>query len=66
VTNDLDALLTAPHVEIDDHVARSRRGRGRRPELTDAELTDAEPICLTVAQVLLGSGLRAPLGPVRL
>jgi Transposase DDE domain len=49
VTNDLDTLLTALYVEIDDHVAPPRRGRGRRPRLTDAEL-----VCLAVAQVLLG------------
>jgi len=49
VTNDLDTLLTALYVEIDDHVARPRAGRGQRPKLTDAEL-----ICLAVAQVLLG------------
>jgi len=49
VTNDLDTLLTALYVEIDDHVAPPRQGRGQRPKLTDAEL-----ICLAVAQVLLG------------
>jgi hypothetical protein len=49
VTNNLDTLLTALYVEIDDHVAPSRAGRGRRPRLTDAEL-----VCLAVAQVLLG------------
>jgi hypothetical protein len=49
VTNDLDALLTALYVEIDDHVVPPRRGRGRRPRLTDAEL-----VTLAVAQVLLG------------
>jgi Transposase DDE domain len=49
VTEDLDTLLTALYVEIDDHVAPPRRGRGRRPDLTDAEL-----VCLAVAQVLLG------------
>jgi hypothetical protein len=49
VTNDLDTLLTALYVEIDDHVAVPRQGRGQRPRLTDAEL-----ICLAVAQVLLG------------
>ena len=49
MTNDLDALLTALYVEIDDHVVPPRRGRGRRPRLTDAEL-----VCLAVAQVLLG------------
>jgi hypothetical protein len=49
VTTDLDTLLTALYVEIDDHVAPPRRGRGQRPKLTDAEL-----VCLAVAQVLLG------------
>jgi hypothetical protein len=49
VTEDLDTLLTALYVEIDDHVAVPRRGRGQRPRLTDAEL-----VCLAVAQVLLG------------
>ena len=49
MTNDLDALLTALYVEIDDHVVPARRGRGRRPRLSDAEL-----VCLAVAQVLLG------------
>ena len=49
MTNDLDTLLTALYVEIDDHVVPARRGRGRRPRLTDAEL-----VCLAVAQVLLG------------
>jgi hypothetical protein len=49
VTNDLDTLLTALYVEIDDHVAPPRCGRGQRPRLTDAEL-----VCLAVAQVLLG------------
>lgn len=49
MTRDLDTLLTALYVEIDDRVAPARRGRGRRPRLTDAEL-----VCLAVAQVLLG------------
>ena len=49
MTEDLDTLLTALYVEIDDHVAPARQGRGRRPDLTDAEL-----LCLAVAQVLLG------------
>jgi len=49
VTSDLDALLTALYVEIDDHVALPCRGWGRRPALTDAEL-----VCLPVAEVLLG------------
>lgn len=49
VSNDLDTLLTALYVLIDDHVVPPRTGRGRRPELTDSEL-----LCLAVAQVLLG------------
>ena len=49
MTNDLDTLLTALYVEIDDHVVPARRGRGRRPRLSDAEL-----LTLAVAQVLLG------------
>lgn len=49
MTNNLDALLTALYVEIDDHVVPARGGRGRRPVLSDAEL-----LTLAVAQVLLG------------
>ena len=49
VRNDLDTLLTALYVEIDDHVVPARRGRGRRPRLSDAEL-----LTLAAAQVLLG------------
>lgn len=48
VTPGLDALLAALHVFIDDHVAPRRR-IGRPPKLTDAEM-----LCLAVAQVLLG------------
>lgn len=48
MTSGLDALLTALYVFIDDHVAPCRR-IGRPPKLTDAEL-----LCLAVAQVLLG------------
>ncbi|MFE7565419.1 IS982 family transposase [Streptomyces sp. NPDC057539] len=44
----LDALLAALYVFIVDHVAPCRR-IGRPPKLTDAEL-----LCLAVAQVLLG------------
>ncbi|CAM5284564.1 hypothetical protein SCANM63S_05703 [Streptomyces canarius] len=44
----LDALLAAPHVFIDDHVAPRRR-IGRTPKPTDAEL-----LCLAVTQVLPG------------
>ena len=44
---DLDDLLTALYVYIDDSLP-ARRGPGRRPQTTDAEI-----ICLAVAQVLL-------------
>jgi hypothetical protein len=51
VTTDLDTLLTALYVLTGDHVIRSgRRGPGRPKELSDAEL-----VCLAVAQVLLGA-----------
>ena len=49
---DLDTLLTALYVELTDRVIPTlglrRRGPGRPPEVTDAEL-----VCLAVAQVLL-------------
>jgi hypothetical protein len=54
VTNNLDALLTALYVDLDDRVlpalgwSRDHRP-GRKPVLSDAEL-----ICLAVAQHLLG------------
>ena len=52
VIADLDTLLIALYVELTDRVipaaGRCRRGPGRPPEVTDAEL-----ICLAVAQVLL-------------
>jgi len=51
VTADLDTLLTALYVLIDDHVIPPHpRGPGRPKRLTDAEL-----VCLAVAQVLLGA-----------
>ena len=51
MTTDLDTLLTALYVLIDDHVIPSgRRGPGRPKKLSDAEL-----VCLAVAQVLLGA-----------
>ena len=51
VTPDLDTLLTALYVEIDDHVIPSgRRWPGQPKRLSDAEL-----VCLAVAQVLLGA-----------
>jgi hypothetical protein len=46
---DLDTLLTALYVEVDDHIIAGRRGPGRPRRLSDAELA-----CLAVAQVLLG------------
>ncbi|UJW32698.1 IS982 family transposase [Saccharothrix sp. AJ9571] len=48
MTNDLNTLLTALYVLVDDHVVPPRTGRGRRPVITDSEL-----ITLVVAQVLL-------------
>ena len=49
---DLDTLLTALYVELTDRIipfhGLGRRGPGRPPEVTDAELA-----CLAVAQVLL-------------
>src|SRR4051794_18257148 len=47
VTADLDTLLIALYVFADD-LLPARQGPGRRPRITDAEL-----ICLAVAQVLL-------------
>ncbi|MBO0833398.1 MAG: IS982 family transposase [Actinobacteria bacterium] len=51
MTTDLDTLLTALYVLVDDHVIDSgppRRGHPKR-------LSDAELLCLAVAQVLLGA-----------
>ena len=54
MTNNRDALLTALYVHLDDHVlpamgwSRAHRP-GRKPALSDAEL-----LCLAVAQQLLG------------
>ena len=49
---DLDTLLIALYVELTDRIIPSlglaRSGPGQRPEVTDAEL-----VCLAVAQVLL-------------
>ena len=49
---DLDTLLTALYVELTDRIIPAggfgRRGPGKPPEVTDAEL-----VCLAVAQVLL-------------
>jgi len=48
VTTDLDTLLIALYVKVDDDLAGIRR-IGRPPQLTDSEL-----VCLAVAQALLG------------
>jgi hypothetical protein len=48
VTTDINTLLTALYVKIDDWLGRPRR-TGRPPKLSDAEL-----LTLAVAQVLLG------------
>lgn len=52
VKTDLDTLLIALYVLVDDHVipAEQRRRPGRPKRLSDAEL-----VCLAVAQVLLGA-----------
>ena len=49
MTKDLNTLLTALYVLVDDHVVAPRSSRGRQPELTDSEL-----VCLAVAQIMLG------------
>ena len=51
MTPDLDTLLTALYVEIDDHVIPSSQRRPGQPK----RLSDAELACLAVAQVLLGA-----------
>ena len=51
MTTDLDTLLTALYVLIDDHVISSGRRRPGHPK----KLSDAELVCLAVAQVLLGA-----------
>jgi hypothetical protein len=51
VTPELDTLLIALYVEIDDHVIVSGRRRPGQPK----RLSDAELVCLAVAQVLLGA-----------
>ena len=52
VIADLDTVLIALYVELTDRIIPSRgftrSGPGQRPEVTDAE-----PVCLAVAQVLL-------------
>jgi Transposase DDE domain len=51
VKTDLDTLLIALYVLIDDHVIPPPQRRTGRPK----KLTDAELVCLAVAQVLLGA-----------
>jgi|SRR4051795_2558126 hypothetical protein len=52
VTADIDTLLTALYVFVDDHLMpRGRRRVGRPRQLSDAEL-----VCLLIAQVLLEYG----------
>jgi len=51
VNTDLDTLLVALYVLIDDHVLGPQQRRPGRPK----KLTDAELVCLAVAQVLLGA-----------
>jgi len=48
VSKELDTLLTALYVLVDDRVVPPRSGRGRRPLFTDSEL-----LTVAVAQVLL-------------
>lgn len=45
---DLDTLVTALYVKVDDEIGGTR-SRGRPPLLSDSEL-----VCLAVAQALLG------------
>ncbi|MFF3878227.1 hypothetical protein [Streptomyces sp. NPDC001978] len=47
MTQDLDTLLTALYVKIDDEIGGTR-WMGRPPLLTDSEL-----VCLALAQALL-------------
>lgn len=47
MTADINTLLTALYVFVDDHLVRRRQGPGRPQRLSDAEL-----ICLMITQVL--------------
>jgi hypothetical protein len=51
VNTDLDTLLTALYVLIDDHIIEPGQRRPGHPK----RLSDAELVCLAVAQVLLGA-----------
>jgi hypothetical protein len=52
VNTNLDALLTALYVYLDDHVLPSREQPAKRGPAR--LLTDAELVCVAIAQVLLG------------
>jgi hypothetical protein len=53
VIADLDTLLIAPYVELTDRIIPARPGGQRRGPGRPAAVTDAELVCLAVAQVLL-------------
>ena len=55
MTQDLDTLVTALYVKIDDTIT-TPRWRGRPPRLTDAEL-----VCLAIAQVLVCTPTGMPI-----
>ena len=58
VTTDLDTLLTALYVLIDNPVIPSGQRRPGHPK----KLLDAELVCPAVAQVLLGARVERPPG----
>jgi hypothetical protein len=53
VDADLDTLLIALYVELTDRIIPARRGRRRRGPGRPPAVTDAELVCLAVSQVLL-------------
>src|SRR5512132_4729686 len=53
VIADLDTLLIALYVEVTDRIIPARSGGQRRGPGRPAVVTDAELVCLAVAQVLL-------------
>jgi hypothetical protein len=53
VIADLDTLLIALYVELTDHIVPARPGSQRRGPGRPCAVTDAEVVCLAVAQVLL-------------
>ena len=53
VIADLDTLLVALYVELTDRIIPARRPRRRASPGRPPRLTDAELVCLAVAQVLL-------------